>query len=292
MKRYLLFFLTNILVMVSLSILYSVLVSFGLVPGGYFGNLMVFSLVIGMGGSIFSLLISRWMAKQAMGVRLVDERGPYGELVQTVYRIARKAGMTSMPEVGVYESPEVNAFATGPSQSKSLVAVSTGLLQRMDRDELEGVLAHEVAHITNGDMVTMTLVQGIMNAFAYFISIVVTNFIQNALRGDSNRGVGDNFFVRHLIFNLVYGLVSFAAFPIVAGFSRYREYRADAGGAKLAGRDKMTAALQRLQSNMDRIQSDEQSFQSMKISNKSSFAEWFSTHPPLEKRIRALQGRA
>jgi heat shock protein HtpX len=291
MKRIFLFFLTNILVMLSISIVYSLLLATGLVPPGYQSQIVVFSLLIGFGGSFISLLMSKWMAKQMMGVQIVDSRGAYAPLVQKVHTLAKQAGLPKMPEVGVYESAEVNAFATGPSKSNSLVAVSTGLLNRMDDAEVHGVLAHEVAHIANGDMVTMTLVQGVVNSFTYLVSIIVTNIIAAALRGNSERGMGDNFFVRQMIFSAVYSLVAFAAYPIVAAFSRYREYRADAGGAKLAGTHDMVAALEKLKSHVGGVEQQEAAFQSMKISNKGSFAEWFSTHPPLEKRIRALQAR-
>ncbi len=289
MKRVLLFFLTNLLVMFSIITVYGLMAAMGWVPEGYYGQMLTFSLIVGFGGAFVSLLLSKFMAKTMMGVQIVDNRGPYANLVQRVHMLAKKANLPKMPEVGIYESPEVNAFATGPSKSNSLVAVSTGLLNRMDDPAVEGVLAHEVSHIANGDMVTMTLVQGVVNSFTYLVSIIVSNVIANVLRGDSERGVGDNWFVRHLIFNLVYGLVAFAAFPLVAGFSRYREYRADAGGARLAGRDKMTHALQSLQNNTERIEMSEASFQAMKISSSSSWAELFSTHPPLAKRIAALQ---
>lgn len=292
MKRIFLFFLTNILVMLSISIVYSLLAASGLVPQGYMGQLVVFSLLIGFGGSFISLLMSKWMAKTMMGVQIVDGNGSYATLVHTVHSLAKQAGLPKMPEVGIYQSKEVNAFATGPSKSNSLVAVSTGLLQRMDQKEVHGVLAHEITHIANGDMVTMTLVQGVVNSFTYLVSIVVTNLIAGALRGNSERGIGDSWFVRQIIFSFVYGLVAFAAFPIVAAFSRYREYRADAGGAKLAGSNDMVAALQKLKSFVNVVEEKEPAFQSLKISNRKAFMEWFSTHPPLDKRIKALQSRS
>ncbi len=276
--------------MVSISVVYSLLAAAGLVPAGYMGQLLVFSVLIGFGGSFFSLLISKWMAKRMMGVQIVDNRGSFAPLVQRVHEMSRRAGLQKMPEVGVYESPEVNAFATGPSKNNALVAVSTGLLNKMDDEEVYGVLAHEISHVANGDMVTMALVQGIVNSFTYLVSFLVTNLIASALRGNSERGIGDNWFVRQFIFSSVYGLVAFAAYPIVAGFSRYREYRADAGGAKLAGKQSMISALQKLQHTVDSVkQSSEPAFDSMKISNKSSFSELFSTHPSLDKRIKALQ---
>lgn len=291
MKRVFLFFLTNILVMVSLSIVYALLSAAGLVPADYGGQIVLFSILIGFGGSFISLLLSKWMAKRTMGVQIVDSRGQFAPLVHKVHTLAKQAGLSKMPEVGVYESAEVNAFATGPSKKNSLVAVSTGLLNRMDDSEVHGVLAHEVSHIANGDMVTMTLVQGVVNSFTYLVSIIATNIIAGVLRGNSERGIGDNWFVRHMIFNLVFGLVAFAAFPIVAWFSRYREYRADAGAAKIAGPGPMIAALEKLKRSVHQVEQSSEAFQSMKISNKRAFAEWFSTHPPLEKRIRALQTR-
>ena len=292
MKRFVLFAITNVLVVISLSFVYSVLAAAGLVPVGYAGQLVFISVLVGMGGSFISLLISKWMAKRMMGVQIVDGRGQYAGLVQKVHTLAKQAKLPKMPEVGVYESPEVNAFATGPSKSNSLVAVSSGLLQKMDDTEVHGVLAHEISHIANGDMVTMTLVQGVANSFTYLISMIVTNVISSAVRGNSNRGIADNWFVRHMIFSFVYGLVAFAAFPIVAWFSRYREFRADAGGAKLAGNQTMIATLRSLQSNIGNIEVKEQSFQSLKISNKKAFAKFFSTHPPIEKRIEALQRKS
>lgn len=291
MKRIFLFFLTNILVMASLMTVYFVLAGFGLVPQGYYGQILVFSVLFGFGGSFISLLISKWAAKRMMGVQIVDTRSQFAPLVNRVHTLAKQAGLTTMPEVGVYDSPEVNAFATGPSKNNSMVAVSTGLLQRMDTGEVDGVLAHEVAHIANGDMVTMTLVQGVVNTLVLLVTYIVTNFIASALRGNSDRGIGDSWIFRMIIHQVVYGLVAFAAFPIVAAFSRWREYRADAGGAKLAGKATMISALEKLKGTVELVETQEAAFQSMKISNKSGFAEWFSTHPPLEKRIRALQSR-
>ncbi len=292
MKRFFLFFLTNILVMFSVIVVYNLLAAAGLVPQGYYGNILVFSLLIGFGGSFISLFLSKWMAKTMMGVQIVDTRGQFAPLVHKVHTLAKQAGLPKMPEVGIYESQEVNAFATGPSKSNSLVAVSTGLLQKMDDNEVQGVLAHEISHIANGDMVTMTLVQGVVNAFTYLVSILVTNVIAGALRGDSSRGIADNWFVRQMIFTFVYGLVAFAAYPLVAAFSRWREYRADAGGAKLAGTPVMVASLQKLRGHVESVETQEAAFQSMKINNKSKFSEWFSTHPPLEKRIKVLQSKS
>lgn len=290
MKRILLFIATQVLMIVSINIIYSFLVAAGLVPSGEYGNIIVLSVVIGFTGSFMSLFLSKFIAKSMMGVQIVEGHGPYGALVQKVHFLARRAGLDKMPEVGIYDSPEVNAFATGPSRNNSLVAVSTGLLNNMDSDEVEGVLAHEVSHIANGDMVTMTIVQGVINAVVYFITFILVNIIQNAMRGDSDRdpGIG-SFFLRQIIFNVLYTALSFAAYPVIAWFSRYREYRADEGGAKLAGKEKMIAALERLKTKVDLIEKDDQSIQAMKISNRSRFGALFSTHPPLAERIEALR---
>lgn len=290
MKRIMLFIATQVLMIVSINIIYSLLVSFGLVPRGEYGNIIVLSIVIGFTGSFMSLFMSKFIAKSMMGVKVVESSGQYGALVQKVHFLARRAGLEKMPEVGVYESPEVNAFATGPSRNNSLVAVSTGLLNQMDPDEVEGVLAHEVTHIANGDMVTMTIVQGVINSVVYFITFILVNIIQNAMRGDNDResGIG-SYFLRQIIFNVLFAALSFAAYPVIAWFSRYREYRADEGGAKLAGKDKMIAALERLKSKVDLIEKDDQSIQAMKISNRSSFGALFATHPPLDQRIEALR---
>jgi heat shock protein HtpX len=196
-----------------------------------------------------------------------------------------------MPEVYLYHSDELNAFATGPSRNNSLVAFSTGLLRDMNRDEVEGVAAHEVAHITNGDMVTMALVQGIVNAFVMFIARVVAMAIDSYLKDEDGRG-GLGYFAYHgvvMLLQMVFGLLTL---PVVAGFSRYREFRADAGGARLAGRDKMIAALQALDNkfSIDRLDNGQPALKAMKISG-SGWTELLSTHPPLKKRIAALQQR-
>ena len=294
-KRIGFFLLTNILVIITIQILIFVLQSFfGIdvyaMAGGN-GYIILLSLAFGMGGSFISLLLSKKMAKSMMGVQIVDENSQFGELVRTVHRFAKQAGLPQMPEVGVYNSPEVNAFATGPSKSNSLVAVSTGLLQRMDRDEVEGVLAHEVAHIQNGDMVTMTLIQGVVNAFVIFFSRIVANAIANG--GDDEGEGGSNTFT---YFALVIGLeIAFGILGsiVVAFFSRAREFRADRGGANLAGSDKMIRALQRLQAQYDNGPIDKRgdALQTLKISNHGTgLMALLSTHPSLDKRIRALQG--
>ena len=287
-KRIVLFLVTNLLVVLTLSVVLSVLgVGRYAGPGGLdIQSLAIFCLVWGMGGAFISLQLSRWMAKRATGMQLVDGQSARGEgawLYQTVERLTRQAGLP-MPEVGVYDSPEVNAFATGPSRSRSLVAVSTGLLRGMRQNEVEGVLAHEVAHIANGDMVTMTLVQGVMNAFVMFFA----RLIASLLRGNSrdNGGYAMNYLV---VFVLEIGLGILGSM-VTAWFSRQREFRADYGGATLAGRGNMLAALQRLAANQRLIDPRHEALATMKISGApKNYMMLFSTHPPLEQRIAALQ---
>lgn len=288
--RGLLFFGVNILIIATLGISLTVLQNLGIIPhfGAGYQGLFIFCLFWGMGGAFINLMISKWMAKKLMGVTLLSETGQGAELVRRVHHLARKAGIDKMPEVGYYNSPEVNAFATGPSKNNSLVAVSSGLLQRMNDDEVEGVLAHEVAHIANGDMVTMTLVQGVMNAFVMFAARVVASIVSNALKDENGRGGlgGFAYIGVVIVLDILFGLL---AAPVVMGFSRYREYRADSGGARLAGKQKMIAALESLQGSLDRVDDSQKAFASMKISGKSRFAELFSSHPPLAKRIEALR---
>ncbi|MFN7728574.1 MAG: protease HtpX [Bdellovibrio sp.] len=288
-KRISLFLLTNMLVLVTISIALAVIQSvFGInLHGGQMSGLMVLCAVWGMGGAFISLLISKFMAKRMMGVQIIDpatvnprER----EIVQMVYNMATRAGLEKMPEVGIYESPEVNAFATGPSKKNSLVAVSTGLLSKMSKDEVEGVIGHEVAHIANGDMVTMTLIQGVVNAFVMFFARLAAKAIASQT---DERSQGAVYFGLSLLFDIVFGLLGSI---LVAYFSRLREYRADAGGAMYAGKPKMIAGLKRLQSMYDQLEPDNGSMATMKISSRpGGFMAFFSTHPPLEERIRRLQ---
>jgi len=299
-KRIFLFLLTNILVVVTITIVMMVLGYFfpgiGQVTRGgqlQLGALAVMCLVWGMVGSFISLQLSRWMAKKSMGVQLVDGNTGNADLdwtYETVNRLSREAGLP-MPEVGYYESPEVNAFATGPSKSRSLVAVSSGLLRTMNRSEAEGVLAHEVSHIGNGDMVTMTLIQGVVNAFVMFFARIIGWAVGQALSGnrDENEGPGMGAFMAQMgvtiAAEIVFGIL--ASF-ITAWFSRQREFKADAGAARLAGREKMIAALRKLQSYHETIDPRGAELATMKISGKSWMA-MLSTHPPLEVRIAALE---
>lgn len=288
MKRIFLFFAVNILVVVTISIVLNIL---GVKPyitayGIDYKALWMFCLVWGMGGAFISLLLSRMMAKWMMGVQLIDEKASEPELralVQTVYGLARRAGLSTMPEVGVYDSPEVNAFATGPTKNRALVAVSTGLLRRMDAKQVEGVLGHEMAHITNGDMVTMTLIQGIVNAFVMFFARVIAWAVSQNVKEESRH------WVRFLVTIVMEILLSVLGLMVVAFFSRTREFRADAGGAKLAGRDKMIDALRALMGTQELIEAEHQSMATMKISGRPKWVSLFSTHPPLEERIRRLE---
>jgi heat shock protein HtpX len=286
-KRIFLFIITNIAVILTLSIVAAILgVGSGIGPDGLnLQSLAVFCLFWGMGGAFISLQMSRWIAKRATGVRLVDGRTGNSQvdgLYETVARLTRQANLP-MPEVGVYESPEVNAFATGPSKSRSLVAVSTGLLRSMRPDEVEGVLAHEVAHIANGDMVTMTLLQGVMNAFVMFFARVIAYALT---RSNDSRNNNGSYYLIVIVLQLVLGILGSL---VVNWFSRYREFRADHGGATLAGRERMIGALRRLAANHELVDTQQQALATMKINGGRSWATLFSTHPPLAERIAALE---
>lgn len=296
-KRIFLFFAVSLLISVTVSLLMSLLGigSYISANGLQYGTLFIYCLVWGMAGSFISLLMSKMIAKWTMGVQIVTVNGPHRQLVETVHRLARKAGISEMPEVGIYQSRDVNAFATGRSKNASLIAVSTGLLESMSDDAVEGVLAHEVAHAANGDMITMTLVQGVVNAFVMFFSRIAAFAVSQALRSSDDDDRRGNPWVTMgltFAFDILFG---FLALPIVAWFSRYREYRADEGGAVLASREKMVAALeslQRMYPRMEQAQAEEgvnANFQAMQISSKVRMLELISTHPPLEKRIAALK---
>jgi heat shock protein HtpX len=286
-KRIALFLATNLAVLALLSIVLSVLQNvFGITLGNN-GTLLVFAVIFGFGGSLISLLISKWMAKRMTGLHLIEN--PQNELeqwlVSTVRRQSEKAGI-KMPEVGIYDAPEINAFATGPSRNNSLVAVSTGLLRSMSRDEAEAVLGHEVSHVANGDMVTMALLQGVMNTFVIVLSRIVGRFIDSVVFGN-REGQGIGYFITVFVLDIIFGI--FASF-ITAWFSRQREFRADAGGASLAGKEKMIAALQRLAQNHGQSSLPSQ-IAAFGISGglKSGIGALMMTHPPLEVRIEALR---
>ena len=288
-KRIFLFIVTNLAIVLTLSVVVSLLgVSDGVTVGGLdLQALAIFCLVWGMAGSFISLQMSRWIAKRATGVRLVDGRTGQRELdwlYASVERLTRQANLP-MPEVGIYESPEVNAFATGPSKRRSLVAVSSGLMRSMREDEIEGVLAHEVAHIANGDMVTMTLLQGVINAFVMFAARIIAHLITRS--GDDRGGNGGGmYFLVVMVLQIALGILGSL---ITAWFSRQREFRADRGGATLAGRDRMIGALRRLAQNRELVDPSHEGLATMKINNSTRWMVFFSTHPPLEQRIAALE---
>lgn len=300
-KRLMLFVLTNILVVTTLGIFLGVLsyvFHWQLNPTSYLGIIILCSL-FGFGGAFISLLLSKVIAKWTMNLKVIDPNNADSSerwLLETVHRIARQAGMDKMPEVAYYASPEPNAFATGPGKDSALVAVSTGLMEDMDKAQVEGVLAHEISHITNGDMVTMTLIQGVINTFVMVVSWIVTQIIMNALRSKDDRegGIGD-FFLGQAIYMIVQIPLSLLGMLVVMAFSRWREYRADAGSAHLVGREKMIGALEALKAISERhaklqVPSDQQikpAMQAMMISGKGT--SLFASHPALEDRIEALR---
>lgn len=291
-KRLFLLIATNILVMVTIGIILSVLPigSYVTASGSLdLVTLLIFSAVIGFSGAFISLLMSRWMAKMMMGVRVLKESDTLTpmerELVERVHKLSRAAGITKMPEVGIYNSPEVNAFATGPSKNKSLVAVSTGLLQEMDYDAVEGVLAHEVAHIANGDMVTMTLLQGVVNTFVVFFARIVAWGVSRFVREDIAPIVH---FIAIIVFQILFSILGSI---VVLAYSRYREFHADNGGADLAGKDKMVHALRSLQQYTNRVNTEQSSIATLKINNKKGSTMLFSSHPDLNERIRRLEAK-
>lgn len=290
MKRLFLFLATNIAVLVVMSVILSLLGvdKFMTRSGLNLSMLLVFSLVVGFTGSIFSLLMSKPMAKWSTGARVIDtpSNGTEVWLVSTVSTLAQRAGI-GMPEVAVYDG-EPNAFATGAFKDSALVAVSTGLLQGMTKEEVEAVLGHEVAHIANGDMVTMTLIQGVVNTFVVFLSRVIGYFVDSALRrNDNDSGPGIGYMVTVIVCQIVFGI---GASIIVAWFSRYREFRADAGSARLLGNSQpMINALARLGGIP--VSGLPESMAAMGINDKPGFMALFSSHPPLEQRIAALRGQ-
>ena len=284
LKRVALFLATNLAVLALLSIIMSV---FGLNPQSM-GGLLVMALLFGFGGSLISLLSSKWIAKRAAGLHVITQPRNDTErwLVDTVARQAQAAGI-GMPEVAVYEAPEINAFATGASRNNALVAVSTGLLRSMDQGEAEAVLAHEVSHVANGDMVTMALLQGVLNTFVIVLARVVGRAVDGYLNGGREGGGGMAYFAIVFVLDMVFGLF---ASVIAMWFSRHREFRADAGGAALAGRDKMVAALRRLSLNQGANTLPKQ-VAAFGISGgvAHGLRRLMMSHPPLEERIRALE---
>ncbi len=290
MKRVLLLLITNIAILVVLSVVVSLLgLDRALYQSGLnLGALLGFSFIFGMGGAFISLAISKWMARMAVGATVIEQPRNSTEswLVNTVQNHARAAGI-AMPEVAIYDSPEPNAFATGPSRNNSLVAVSTGLLRAMDADQASAVLGHEVSHVANGDMVTLTLIQGVLNTFVIFLSRVIGYVVDRALHRDSEGGYGMGYFITVIVAQILLGIL---ASMVVYWFSRRREYRADAGGAQLAGTANMIGALQALQRSAEPEHMPEQ-VSALGISGvrKGGVRMLFATHPPIEDRIAALR---
>ena len=288
MKRIVLFLVTNLAVMLVLSIAASVLgVNRYLTANGLnLGTLLVFAGIMGFGGAFISLAMSKWMAKKSVGAQVISApRTPTEQwLVQTVARQAQAAGI-KMPEVAIWESPDVNAFATGMSKNRSLIAVSSGLLQKMTREEAEAVLGHEMAHVANGDMVTLALIQGVVNTFVLFLSRVIGHTVDRVIFRTEN-GHGPAFWVTVIIADLVLGIL---ASIIVMWFSRQREFRADTGGARLAGRGAMIAALERLASLHPQPLPDKMAAFGIAGGGAGGIKRLFMTHPPLEERIEALR---
>ncbi|GIU18414.1 protease HtpX [Shewanella glacialipiscicola] len=285
MKRIFLLIATNLAVLLVASIVMSILG----VNTSTMGGLLVFAAIFGFGGAFISLAISKWMAKKTMGCEVITTPRDSTErwLVETVARQAKQAGI-KMPEVAIYQSPDMNAFATGPSKDNSLVAVSTGLLYGMSQDEIEGVLAHEVSHVANGDMVTLTLIQGVVNTFVIFAARVVASIINNFVSSNDEEGEGLGMFAYMAVVFVLDMLFGILASIIVAYFSRVREYRADEGAARLAGKAKMIAALERLRQGPESTAMPAQ-MSAFGINGKRSMAEMMMSHPPLEKRIAALK---
>ncbi|MGZ5052550.1 MAG: protease HtpX [Methylobacter sp.] len=291
MMRILLFLATNIAVMAVISIVFNVLGLRGILDAQGIdldlNSLLVMSAIIGMTGSFISLAMSKWTAKQTMGVQLIDRPQNQTEqwLVGIVAQHAQKAGI-GMPEVGIFEASEANAFATGMNRNSALVAVSSGLLQRMNRDEIEAVLGHEITHVANGDMVTMALMQGVLNTFVYFFASIIGHVVDRVvLQNERDHGIG--YFLAQMVAQIALG---FLATMLVMWFSRYREFKADAGGAKIAGRNKMIAALRALQREYEPKDLPGQ-LAAFGI-NGPDVKSLFMSHPPLEERIAALQNAA
>lgn len=293
MKRIVLFLITNMAIMLVLSVTMS-LVGVGSYlsdAGINYQSLLIFTAVMGMGGSLISLAISKWTAKRMVGAEVIKEPANQEQkwILETVRKQAQSAGI-GLPEVAIYNSPDVNAFATGMNKNNALVAVSTGLLSSMSRDEAEAVLAHEVSHIANGDMVTLALIQGVVNTFVMFLSRVVGHTVDKVVF-KTERGQGPAFFITMIVAELLLGIL---ASVIVMWFSRQREFHADLGGANLAGRQKMIAALEKLKLGQARAQEETQlpeKIAAFGISGvqKIGLKRLFMTHPPLEERIAALK---
>ena len=291
MKRIGMFLLVNLLILTTIGIVTSVLgVNAYMTSSGLdYYSLFIFAAIVGFSGSIISLLLSKWMAKKMMNVQVLNPdshlNAQESQLVNRVHNLARQAGIQKMPEVGIYPSPEVNAFATGPSRNNSLVAVSQGLLNKMDRESVEGVLAHEIAHVANGDMVTMTLLQGVINTFVVFLSRIIAYFASMFVKEEA-RGIVH--FIAVLVFQILLSILGSIA---VMAYSRPREFAADSGGASLAGKHKMIKALKSLKNTIDMVDNEQEALATFKISGgkRKGLSQLLATHPDLDERIERLE---
>jgi heat shock protein HtpX len=291
MKRVFLFVLTNLAVLLVATVVLGVVVRLlgvdpGAVGAGEYTGLLIFAAIFGMGGAFISLAMSKWSAKRITGAKVITEPRSDAEqwLVATVARHAQASGI-GMPEVAIFDSPQPNAFATGARRDKALVAVSTGLLRGMNKNEVDAVLGHEISHVANGDMVTLTLIQGVLNTFVIFLSRIVGEIIDRAVFRNDREGRGIGYFLTVMVLQLAFGIL---ASMIVFWFSRRREFRADSGGARLAGRENMISALERLKGTREEAMPEQ--LRSFGIAgDPRGIARLFMTHPPIEERIEALR---
>jgi heat shock protein HtpX len=291
MKRVFLFVLTNLAVLLVATVVLGVVVRLlgvdpGAVGAGEYTGLLIFAAIFGMGGAFISLAMSKWSAKRITGAQVITEPRSDAEqwLVATVARHAQASGI-GMPEVAIFDSPQPNAFATGARRDKALVAVSTGLLRGMNKNEVDAVLGHEISHVANGDMVTLTLIQGVLNTFVIFLSRIVGEIIDRAVFRNDREGRGIGYFLTVMVLQLAFGIL---ASMIVFWFSRRREFRADSGGARLAGRENMISALERLKGTREEAMPEQ--LRAFGIAgDPRGIARLFMTHPPIEERIEALR---
>lgn len=299
MKRIVLFIAVNLLVLLVISFVVNLL---GLNPwlssrGINYQSLLIMCALFGFGGALISLQISRWTAKRALGVELIDVQNPNGgvqsQVVSKVRDLCQRAGLETLPEIGIYQSPEINAFATGPSRKRALLAISSSLLEHMDSEAVDGVLGHEITHIVNGDMVTMTLLQGLVNTFVMFVAQIAVFAIENAMRKNDDERGGLGFIAQFLLISVLESALFVLASPVIYWFSRRREYAADAGSARLTNSETMVHALESLQTALSGEDNRAPALATFKINGhgRGLMAILFASHPPLDARIAALKKR-